>query len=485
MTMGPPTDPTWTAWTPLVHRADRDASPGLPIKLAPCSNGEFAPPPAPPSLRAAVRLAREACDNAARRIGMSRRDFLRTSMASAATLMALGACSSGSGKGGSSAGTFDVPPESTTEPEVATSVLGGGGRPVVDVQQHLLERNGTSGSFEGGFPQAGCGDGPACFDTDHWLDLVFARSDTTVAVLSAIPVLTDPDPLSAEVMDAARRAADELCGDGRVLVQGHAQPNVGPLEAALDAMRVEAQRYDIAAWKSYTHVGRPWRLDDEMGEAFLGLVEEIGPPIVCVHKGFGADPADVGPAARAHPDLTFVAYHSGYESAVGEGPWTPGDPNGGVDRLLESLRAAGIEAGGNVCAELGSTWRSLMGDPDQAAHVLGKLIAALGPGNVLWGTDSIWYGSPQDQIEAFRAFEITTEAQERFGYAPLSAEVKAGILAGNAARLYGIDPAAAPCATSSSDRAALRADPPTPDRLLGPTSAAEARRVFQTDHPWF
>jgi hypothetical protein len=25
---------------------------------------------------------------------------------------------------------------------------------------------------------------------------------------------------------------------------------------------------------------------------------------------------------------------------------------------------------------------------------------------VLWGTDSIWYGTPQWQIEAFRRFEI-------------------------------------------------------------------------------
>ena len=104
-------------------------------------------------------------------------------------------------------------------------------------------------------------------------------------------------------------------------------------------------------------------------------------------------------------------------------------------------------------AELGSTWRNLMGDPDQAAHLLGKLIAALGPSNVLWGTDSIWYGSPQDQIEAFRAFEITAEAQERFGYAALTPDVKAGILAGNAARLYRIDPAAAPCGASAEDRA--------------------------------
>jgi hypothetical protein len=415
---------------------------------------------------------------------MSRRDFLRTSMASAATLLAIGACSEG-GDGEPSAGGFDVPPESTTEPEVATTVLDGGGEPVIDVQQHLLELDGYTGRFGSSFPQAGCGDGDACFDTQHWLDLVFGRSDTTMAVLSAIPVLGDPDPLSAEVMDAARRAADELCGDARVLVQGHAQPNVGRLESALDAMRAEADRYDIAAWKSYTHVGTPWRLDDEVGEAFLSLVEDIGPPIVCVHKGLGADPSDVGPAAATHPDISFVAYHSGYEVGVAEGPYTPGSPGGGADRLLESVRSAGIAPGGNVYAELGTTWRSLMGDPNQAAHLLGKLIAGLGSDNVLWGTDSIWYGSPQDQIQAFRAFEITAQAQERFGYAPLTPQVKSRILAGNAARLYGIDPATAPCAVPAGERQALRADPPTDDALLGPRTAMAARRRFAAEHPWF
>jgi predicted TIM-barrel fold metal-dependent hydrolase len=466
-----------------VRRPAHHADPGLPIKLAPCSNGEFLPLPPAPAVRAAARLARATCEGAAHRLGMSRRDFLRSSMASAATLLAIGACS-GSDDGGPSAGTFDVPSTATTDPEVATSVLAGDG-PVLDVQQHLLEVAGYDGGFGGGFPQARCGEGDACFDTQHWLDLVFARSDTTMAVLSAVPIIGEPDPLSAEVMDAARRAADELCGDGRVLVQGHAQPNVGELEAALDAMRAEAERYDLAAWKAYTHAGPAWALDDDIGEAFLGLVEEIGPPIVCVHKGLGGDPADMGPAAAAHPTIDFVAYHSGHEVGVREGPWTPGSPNAGVDRLLESVRGAGILAGGNVYAELGTTWRNLMGDPDQAAHLLGKLIAALGPGNVLWGTDSIWYGSPQDQIEAFRAFEITAEAQERFGYAPLTSEVKAGILAGNAARLYGIDLLTVPCASSAEDRQALRADPPTPDALLGPRSAAAVRQVFAADHPWF
>ena len=91
-------------------------------------------------------------------------------------------------------------------------------------------------------------------------------------------------------------------------------------------------------------------------------------------------------------------------------------------------------------AELGSTWFNVMRDPDQAAHVLGKLLVAVGPDNVVWGTDSIWYGSPQTQIEAFRAFEITQEYQERFGYPALTPELKRKILGVNGATLYGVDP---------------------------------------------
>ena len=51
-----------------------------------------------------------------------------------------------------------------------------------------------------------------------------------------------------------------------------------------------------------------------------------------------------------------------------------------------------------------------MRDPDSAAHAMGKLFKHVGEDNVLWGTDSIWYGSPQDQIQAFRTFQISGSA---------------------------------------------------------------------------
>ena len=80
-----------------------------------------------------------------------------------------------------------------------------------------------------------------------------------------------------------------------------------------------------------------------------------------------------------------------------------------------------------------------MQKPDDAAHALGKLLKYCGEDNVLWGTDSIWYGSPQDQIQAFRTFQISNEYQERFRYPAITQRIREKIFGKNAAVPYGID----------------------------------------------
>ena len=144
----------------------------------------------------------------------------------------------------------------------------------------------------------------------------------------------------------------------------------------------------------------------------------LGPRVVAAHKGLGgpipdasvaaASPRDIGPAAVAFPDLAFVVYHSGYERDPDgeEGPYVAGAAHRGVDRLIATLAENNIGAGGNVYAELGTTWFLMLRRPLEAAHVLGKLLVALGPERILWGTDSVWYGTPQPLIDAFRAFRI-------------------------------------------------------------------------------
>jgi hypothetical protein len=131
-------------------------------------------------------------------------------------------------------------------------------------------------------------------------------------------------------------------------------------------------------------------------------------------------------------------------------------------------------------------------DPEAAAHTVGKVLSAVGPERVLWGTDSIWYGSPQDQIDAFRAFEISEDAQEAFGYPALTPEVKQAIFGGNAARLHGIDLATveAPCRFSAEERDAAREEAfgrlgGLGERTLGPRTAEAAAAAFLTEHPWF
>jgi predicted TIM-barrel fold metal-dependent hydrolase len=295
-------------------------------------------------------------------------------------------------------------------------------------------------------------------------------------------------------MARAARIARALCDDDRLIIQGQALPTYGTLPAALDAMDALVTQHRIGAWKVYTHApSRGWWLDDrdagapQVGHAFLERVQALGPRIVSVHKGFSggsayASPVDIGPAARAFPDIAFVVYHSGFEQGVREGPY---DPAGrGVDRLVRSLSDAGLGPGANVYAELGSTWFTVMRDPDQAAHVLGKLLLAVGPDRVLWGTDTMWYGTPQSQIEAFRAFEITEEAQARFGYPALDDATKRKILGENARRLYGVArPPTDACTFTRQQLADVRATLPARAASYGPRTAT-AVRALARDHGW-
>src|SRR5262249_14484818 len=101
----------------------------------------------------------------------------------------------------------------------------------------------------------------------------------------------------------------------------------------------------------------------------------------------------------------------------------------------------------NVYAELGTSFASsAVTHPRHCAAMLGILLKGMGAERVLWGTDSVWYGSPQWQIEAFRRIEVPGDLQAKHGFAalgPADGPVKRAILGRNAARLYGLDRATA------------------------------------------
>jgi predicted TIM-barrel fold metal-dependent hydrolase len=487
----------------------REDDPGLPIKFGPVSNGEYDPHPLPPVLLETIRRARDLCERNARRAGMSRREFLLSASGAAATLFVLNACTREAARqaGREPGGGYQVSPEATLDPEAAMEEVGGE-EFVFDVQGHLLEYDLNPATrdpvqFWTRFPQQGCGeDDPRdCYSIEHFMEEMFLKSDTSMLVVSSLPLPPD-GPLSLEVMDETRRVAEALCRDERVLLHGNPFPNIGPLESNLEKMEAAARDHPIAAWKVFTNYphlwdgsGNVWWFDDhdpslpQVGERFIRKSVELGVPTIAVHKGLSggtrnASPEDIGPAARMHRAVNFVVYHSGYEDELVEGPYTKATANQGINRLITSMRRAGIGPNENVYAELGTTWWNVMRSPDQAAHVLGKLLKYVGQDNVVWGTDCLFYGSPQDQIQALRSFQIGEQLQERYGYPRLTKEIKAKILGLNGARLYGVEPITVPCEFSRRELAEIRMQLPLKNAVYGPTTVPEAVAFRAAHQGW-
>ena len=155
---------------------------------------------------------------------------------------------------------------------------------------------------------------------------------------------------------------------------------------------------------------------------------------------------DVGKAAKDWPQLNFLIYHAAYRYVDQDDPNSTATQfkNTGrldwVSDLAEIPSKYGID---NVYGEIGASFASLcVSDPHTAAAMMGILIKGLGPDHVLWGTDSIWFGSPQWQIEALRRLEIPDDMQRKYGFAPLgnaTGKVKSQIFGHNSARLFNLD----------------------------------------------
>ena len=423
--------------------------------LAPRSSDEYAPLPWRPVEQRVDALVASTATEAAARVGIDEATFLASRMGTAATLLALNDVHGES--------FYDVPPEAATDEAAADEVFASTG-PVIDVQTHLVRPSRATtlaASALFGFlrmvePERwsepvdlGQLSAPA------WAACVFGGSETAVALLTSTPGVPGANVIDNADIAAAREIMDRYTGSGRVLGHTIVHPNLGPAE--LDAMVTWRDELRPAGWKVYTlwdppeRPGQGWFLDDEgCGLPFLERVDALGPRIVCAHKGIAgpipsaapaaASPRDIGPAAAAFPSIQFVVYHSGYDiDERDEEGAHDDDPDRGVSRLVTSLTGAGIGPGRNVWAELGSTWFLMLRRPREAAHVLGKLLLAVGPERILWGTDSVWYGPPQSLIDAFRRFTIPESMQERYGYPALTPAIKTAILGTNATHLYGVD----------------------------------------------
>jgi uncharacterized protein len=287
------------------------------------------------------------------------------------------------------------------------------------------------------------------------------------------------EAMQAEILTAGQTAAarnfiNEISGSTRMLAHGLlyvGKGNLGYLQEQIDQNQPDAWKgYNISyAAKVDTDPMSPmrqWRHDDEaVAYPSFELIEKNYQKVknkkpgfrnICVHKGLApgppdpvrGHPGDLPKALKDWPNLNFITYHACIQPAFFMGDALAevrsGKMREGVPDISWTTEYALLVAPfKNAYAELGTTWAScVVTFPTVAAHVMGQLLKFMGPDRIVFGSDSVWYGSPQWQIDALWRFQIPEDLRKKYGYPELTPDVKRKILGLNSAKLYGIKPGA-------------------------------------------
>jgi hypothetical protein len=285
------------------RRRELEETPPLPFPPGPVSNGEFVPREQSHEDITLDRAMREQIDDAARRAGIDRRQFLQGAGAVAASLAAinLAACSnptsapprsststtrspasssaastitSSTSSTSAPGATYAVPP--ATDVAACESALGSQGEFIFDIHTHHVMPHATwrksapdtVNLLLGMTADCGAADRFDCVNRTAYLRDLFLASDTTVALLTDVPN-SGPSDAPMPFADAVRtqELAAQLMQGGapRVLVHNVIAPNVGDLHARLDDMTTAVGTGHVAAFKVYTawsRSGPGWSLDD-------------------------------------------------------------------------------------------------------------------------------------------------------------------------------------------------------------------------------
>ena len=304
----------------------------LPTRLV--SNEEFPPLPQTAAQRAVEDRILAAAGRLAPRLGLSRRDFLRTSGGVATSLLAMNAVF---GR------FFDVLPVEAADP-AAFQERTGAPLFIFDVQVHYVGAGYDPGDAEslrkGAVSKQGllglrrqarrlnpklASDRGTLADLswENFVKEVFLDSETAIGLISTPP---GPYPQEAVVppkeMTHIRDEINRITQSRRMLAHGLITPQLG--QADLDFMDLQAATLKVDAWKGYTGAppkgfDRGWFVDDEkLAYPMLERARRLGVRRVCLHKGLPLGPVadynhprDLIKAAQDFPDIDFLAYHSG------------------------------------------------------------------------------------------------------------------------------------------------------------------------------
>ncbi|KUO68127.1 MAG: amidohydrolase [Alphaproteobacteria bacterium BRH_c36] len=460
----------------LAKRTDLQRRP-IPDQVV--SNGEYRPMPQTPQQRQVAALIDEMADERAPSLGMDRRGFLQTSLGLATAFAAMNVVYGD---------VFSVAQAETRDSDaMAETAARYADQFIFDGHMHFVADDYKWDGILGlrhfgavyGNPDIGKDDKAKFQDLqiDNFIKEVFLDSDTTVGLVSSA---TADDPANIfltnpQLVDGAMRI-NKMCGSRRLLRHAIFEPGKDGWLDEVDRV-IEKDRPD--SWKGYT-VGDPlapskypYRLDDEkLMYPFYDRTRKAGIRNVCIHKGLlpsdyeesfrdtwrFATVEDVAKAAKDWPELNFIIYHSALKplTVPPEEHLARFEKTGRIDWVSDLAEIPEKHGVTNVYADIGTTFATTcLTHPRHAAALMGILIKGLGVDRVVWGTDAVWYGSPQWQIEAFRRMEIPEDLRERYGFAPLGdglSATKTAIFGGTSAKLYDFTAEEATVAHYANDR---------------------------------
>lgn len=439
-----------------------------PVPTQIVSSDEFAPVPQSARQKEVEARLTELSDTIAGKLGTSRRQFFQTAAGMAASFVAINQVFGN---------IFDVTEAEAATPEQADARAAAlSGQMVIDGHTHFLRDDTRLMGFvkareavgKAGWNKELSGKEQTIDDLkyNNYVKEIFMDSDTKIALLSNSPSDVPEDWfLPQEQVFKTREMVNQKAGSKRMMAHFTITPGQpGWLEKVDEAV----ERFKPDSWKGYTvgdntHkelAGFPWRADDQkMMYPFYEKIARTGIRNVCIHKGLFApaiaekfprllpyaDVSDIGRAAKDWPQLNFLVYHSGYR-------WVGGNPADGMAEFDKTGRSSWVtdlaeipEKFGvsNVYGDLGQLFAwTAVAEPRLSAALMGILVKGLGVDHVIWGTDAVWTGAPQWQIEGLRRLEIPEDMQKKHGFKPLGTAdgaVKKAIFSGNTMRLYGLE----------------------------------------------
>jgi len=444
--------------------AETSAFPG-PIPTQIVSSDEYLPTPQTADQRQVEARLKDLGGRLAKHLGLSRRAFFRTAAGMASAFVAMNEVYGP---------IFQVSKAEAAMPDMAAQRAQAlKSQFVMDTHTHFLRDDTRLTNFIAAREAVGrSGWNPQLqgrpqtiedLKFGNYFKEIYLDSDTKVALISGSPSEVAEDWfLTNEMAAEARDKVNREAGTKRLLAHAMFTPGypnwLENLDRALELKPDSMKGYTVGD-NTHKETSRyPWRMDDEkLTYAAYEKFVKAGIKNVCVHKGLFsdatekrfphlrpyADVRDVGKAAKDWPQLNFIIYHGAYRHVGGDPAQAMAEfDSTGRSSWVSDMADIPAQYGvTNVYADLGQLFaHSTVSQPRLCAALMGIMIKGMGADHVIWGTDAVWTGSPQWQIEGLRRLEIPEDMQKKHGFQPLGAAdgpVKTAIFGENVAKLYG------------------------------------------------